>query len=76
MPKHDPTWPALVCTRCGGELWVELRTIGTYQTYEEVDCIQCEHCYAEWDKRGTPRAVDFLRPMPDAAAAAGDTEDA
>lgn len=58
MPKHDPTWTALVCTRCGGELWV-------YLDDDAVDCIECEKCYAEWDKRGTPRAVDYLRPMPE-----------
>jgi len=58
MPKHEPTWPALVCTRCGGSLWI-------YLDDDVVDCVECETCYAGWDKFGNPIAVDWLKEMPE-----------
>lgn len=63
MP-HEPTWPPLRCTRCGADLWVELRTEGApYCTYEVVDCISCEKCGAEWDRNGTPVPTTWLADL-------------
>ena len=62
--KHKPDWPPLVCTRCGGELWVELRDEGSFwSSYRVVDCIGCAACGAEWDPGGKPEAVSWLKDL-------------
>ena len=62
--KHKPDWPPLVCTRCGGELWVELKDEGSFwSSYRVVDCIECADCGAEWTKIGDPQAVVWLKAL-------------
>ena len=65
MSEHQPTWPPLVCTRCGGRLSVYIRDEGSsWQSYRVVDYISCDKCGAEWDSEGTPQATSWLAELP------------
>lgn len=64
MPDIQPTWAQLVCTRCGDELYVELRDEGSaYQSWRVVDCIECQFCGARWDRHGRPQVTAWLREL-------------
>lgn len=61
---HDPDWPRLHCTRCGGDLYIELVDEGSmYSSWRVVDSISCEKCGAEWDRHGQPRPVAWLAEL-------------
>lgn len=61
----DPTWPPLVCTRCGAGLYIEMRDEGSsWQSYLVVDCISCLRCGAEWDRGGQSQETDWLADEP------------
>ena len=63
-PRHPPDWPKLICTRCSGDVWVELIDEGSsWQSYRVVDCISCSKCGAEWDQGGEPQGVEWLADL-------------
>lgn len=47
----------LRCPECGGTIWVETSTYGSYYPDTVVDGIECENyeCGAKWDREGDPK---------------------
>jgi len=69
---HKPTWLPLVCTRCGADLYIELRDEGSsWQSYRVIDCISCEKCGAEWDPNGQPQPTTWLAELEHASPTPG-----
>lgn len=59
----QPTWPALTCTRCGGELSIEYVYDGhAYSEHRSVESFECD-CGASWDRHFRPIPTIWLREL-------------
>lgn len=63
---NKPTWPPIRCTRCGGNIYIELIDEGTsWNSHRVVDCISCQDCGAEWGPGGEPKETAWLADLED-----------
>lgn len=76
MKTHEPDWPPLVCTRCGGR-GLDIAIDPSRKVTSQLDMLTailgfvCVQCGARWGWNGDASPAEWLDPLDDSGSAMG-----